>query len=81
MVGSFVVSKETSEAIGEALTILCSWNPSWSPSHWMTDNCRAEIQAIENTFSGKTNEEINLPPAVLETSRTRYLGIACTKPT
>ena len=53
VVGSFVVSEETCEAIGEAARVIKEWNPNWGPSHWMTDCCTAEINALENVFLGR----------------------------
>lgn len=45
---------ETVCSIKEALEVLGRWNPDWSPSLFMTDNCSQEIQAIENLFPGKS---------------------------
>lgn len=52
VVGTFMLSKETSGAIGEALTELSNWNPEWKPSFWMTDYDTAERNAVENLFPG-----------------------------
>lgn len=46
----FIIQAETSEHIEEALTILRSWNPSWSPTYFMSDYSEAEILAIESAF-------------------------------
>lgn len=50
VIASFIISKETSDAIGEALEIISKWNPKWKPANWMTDSCAAEINAIERVF-------------------------------
>lgn len=54
VVGSVLISRESSEAIGEALAELSRRNPAWKPAFWMTDNCATEINAIESVFAGKT---------------------------
>lgn len=46
VVGSFMTEDETVCSIKEALEVLGRWNPDWSPSLFMTDNCSQEIQAI-----------------------------------
>jgi hypothetical protein len=38
---------EEKESIREALAILKSWNPAWSPNYFMIDYSTAEIGAIE----------------------------------
>ena len=53
LVASFVTQTETTEAIEEALGIVSEWNPGWCPSYFFTDLWEQEINAIENTFSGK----------------------------
>ena len=53
VIATFMVSKETSDAIEEALAILSEWNPQWKPSFWMTDCCAAEQNAVESVFKGK----------------------------
>lgn len=52
VIGTFMVSKETSSAIAEALTQLSAWNPGWKPSFWMTDYDAAERNAVETVFPG-----------------------------
>ena len=52
VIGSFVIQDETTDSIAEALQVLQSWNQSWSPKLFMTDNCDEEIRAIESNFSG-----------------------------
>lgn len=50
VVGEFITQSETSEQIAEALTILKSWNHSWSPPYFMVDYSDAELGAIEQVF-------------------------------
>lgn len=54
VVGSFIIQKETTVSIEEALGIFREWNPTWKPQFFMTDFCHEEINAIENTFTGKS---------------------------
>ena len=37
VVASFVVAKETTANITEALQIVSDWNSSWNPEYWLTD--------------------------------------------
>ena len=53
VVGSFIIQRETTASIEEALGILKCWNHSWEHKYFMTDFCHEEINAIENTFTGK----------------------------
>lgn len=53
VVGTFITSSETTEAISEGLKLIKAWNEGWSPLYWMTDFCTAEINAIEVTFKGE----------------------------
>ncbi|KAL5013870.1 hypothetical protein ScPMuIL_008140 [Solemya velum] len=46
VVGSFVLGKETTTGIFDALS-LCSWNPLWKPTHFMCDFDQREISALE----------------------------------
>ena len=48
----FIVQTETNEQIEEALHILKSWNPDWSPRYFVSDYSEAEILAIESAFPG-----------------------------
>ena len=48
----FILQTETSEQIEEALNILKSWNPDWSPRYFMSDYSEAEILAVESAFPG-----------------------------
>jgi len=50
VVAEFVIQSETKENISEALGIVLSWNPQWSPPFFMTDYSEAEIGAIESVF-------------------------------
>ena len=52
VVGSFIIQKETTECIQEALGMFRCWNHSWNPRYFMTDFCQEEINAIESTFTG-----------------------------
>ncbi|CAB4019209.1 Calcium-responsive transcription factor, partial [Paramuricea clavata] len=54
VVGSFIIQRETTASIEEALGILKCWNHSWEPKYFMTDFCHEEINAIENTFTDTT---------------------------
>ena len=53
VVGSFVIQRETRQAIAEAFTVLHNWNPQWSPRFFMTDFSDPEIKAIEEVFESK----------------------------
>lgn len=57
VLGHFIISKETTHSIREAITKLAEWNPEWRPSYWMTDCCVAEINAVEAVFPGKTHND------------------------
>ena len=46
----FIIQTETNEQIEEALNILKSWNPDWSPRYFMSDYSEAEILGIESAF-------------------------------
>ena len=46
----FIIQTETNEQIEEALNILKSWNPNWSPQYFMSDYSEAEILGIESAF-------------------------------
>ena len=46
----FIIQTETNEQIEEALNILKSWNPNWSPTYFMSDYSEAEILGIESAF-------------------------------
>ena len=50
VVAEFILQTETNEHIEEALKILKSWNPEWSPIYFMSDYSEAEILAIESVF-------------------------------
>lgn len=61
VVGEFIVENETREAIKMGLTTIRQWmeedpdrphNWHWEPQFFMTDFCRREISAIEETFPG-----------------------------
>ncbi|XP_033096346.1 uncharacterized protein LOC117100667 [Anneissia japonica] len=54
VVGFFVVHYETEESIKEALSVFQNWNPEWRPKCWMSDFCKAEINALEFTFPAIT---------------------------
>ena len=60
VVGSFAVQDETTIAITEALGVLKSWNPGWSPKCFMVDNCEEEISSIEGTFPGMCKMNNNI---------------------
>ena len=46
----FVIEDEVSETILEALEVVKNSNPDWNPSHFMSDFCEAQINALETTF-------------------------------
>lgn len=52
VVAEFIVSSETTTLIRRALERLLEWNPTWKPRFWMTDQCQAEITAIEQVHPG-----------------------------
>jgi len=49
---SFLLSRETTANISEALLVISKWNPSWLPKYFVCDYDQREITAIENTFKG-----------------------------
>ena len=53
VVGTFIVHCEKRENILEALRVMKSWNTEWNPQNFMTDNCVAEIKAVQGAFPGK----------------------------
>jgi hypothetical protein len=50
---ALMMKRETMEGYKEALKILKSWNPEWSPNAFITDYDRREINAVEIVFMGK----------------------------
>ena len=46
----FICEVETAESIKEAVEMISTWNPEWTPSHWMVDYSDAEYQAIQHVF-------------------------------
>lgn len=52
VVATFVLQYEDCKSIVEALKVIASWNPTWSPEAFMVDYCEAEIKAIEEAFTG-----------------------------
>ena len=48
--GTVIPQFETSFLIAEGLKILSTWNPSWQPIYFMTDNSYAELEAIAEIF-------------------------------
>lgn len=50
VVASFVVAKETTANITEALQIVSDWNSSWNPEYWLTDFDQREISSLEKVF-------------------------------
>jgi len=53
VVASFVVAKETTANITEALQIVSDWNSSWNPEYWLTDFDQREISSLEKVFPGR----------------------------
>ena len=54
----FVLQDESTDSIKEALQVIKDWNPDWQPSFFMTDFCKEEIHAVEETFPGITKLSI-----------------------
>ena len=54
----FVLQDESIDSIKEALQVIKDWNPDWQPSFFMTDFCKEEIHAVEETFPGITKLSI-----------------------
>jgi MULE transposase domain/Amyotrophic lateral sclerosis 2 chromosomal region candidate gene 8 len=52
VVATFISQFEDRRSIVEALNIIVSWNPDWSPQSFMVDFCEAEIRALEEIFAG-----------------------------
>nr|XP_018672055.1 uncharacterized protein LOC108950555 isoform X1 [Ciona intestinalis] len=50
VVACFVLQNQAD--IQEALKMLKTWTPGWTPAFFMTDKCEAEINAVEATFQG-----------------------------
>nr|XP_018672056.1 uncharacterized protein LOC108950555 isoform X2 [Ciona intestinalis] len=48
VVACFVLQNQAD--IQEALKMLKTWTPGWTPAFFMTDKCEAEINAVEATF-------------------------------
>ena len=55
--GSFIKKNETTASIEEALGIFRDWNVQCKPQFFMTDFCHEEINAIENTFTGRNGSK------------------------
>ena len=43
VVGSFIIQRETTASIQEALGIFHAWNGSWKPQYFTTDFCHEEM--------------------------------------
>lgn len=52
VVAAFVLGKETTSLIREALQIIAEWNPAWEPYSFTTDFDQREISALEQVFPG-----------------------------
>ena len=50
VVAEFITQYEDQQSISEAIEILKSWNPTWSPKYWMLDYSSVEISAVEEQF-------------------------------
>ena len=55
IVATFLPAKDSSEHIEEALQILKTWNPEWSPSAFMLDFCGKERKAIRAVWPGNSS--------------------------
>lgn len=49
-IAEFLVERESTACITEALQILKQWNPQWEPHSFMLDYCDEEYQALESVF-------------------------------
>ena len=56
-VAEFIVERETSHLISEALQIIAQWNENWKPPFFMVDYSKAELYAISAAFP---NSEVYL---------------------
>ena len=54
VVAEFIIQSETATEIGEALSKIKEWNPTWDPAFFMSDYSEAESLAIENVFPHTT---------------------------
>ena len=52
VVGSFLTTEETADAIAEGIKKLAEWNTNWRPAFFVSDFCEAQINAIETVFPG-----------------------------
>ena len=52
MVATFILAKETTRNIAEALKMVSDWNSGWEPEFWLTDFDQREISALEKIFPG-----------------------------
>jgi len=52
VVATFVTQSEDSASIAEAVQMIRSWNPEWTPQSFMVDFCEAEINALGSVFPG-----------------------------
>ena len=53
VVGTFVVEKEDSKSVAEAIAILKDNCPKWNTSNFMIDSSEIEAVAIKLVFPGK----------------------------
>lgn len=53
VVAAFMLEDEKASSIQEALSIIKTSNPEWSPTVFLTDFCEAEIIAVEKEFPSK----------------------------
>ena len=49
---SFLLTDERQETIALALEQIHTWNPEWSPSHFLSDFHEGQINALESVFPG-----------------------------
>jgi MULE transposase domain len=52
VVATFVLQYEDFVSISEALGFLKSWNPNWTPRHFLVDGCESEMKALQTVFVG-----------------------------
>ena len=55
VVAKFIIERETTACIAEALSVIKEWNPLWHPKCFMTDYCEAEIGATRQVFPAAAN--------------------------
>jgi hypothetical protein len=52
VVASLIIEGEDTQSLSEALNVLASMNPDWSPKAFMIDSSEIEMNAIASVFKG-----------------------------